>query len=97
MTIEEFVAKPVTIRAIKWTGKNLQEIVQFTNGLGHMSNGHLVIETREGSSRAAIGDWIACGTQGEFYPIKPDVMEAKYLMITCPVEGCHEENCEHRA
>ncbi|WP_267716754.1 hypothetical protein [Streptomyces sp. CoH17] len=79
----EFESKVVRLRGIVWTGENFPEIREFCNGLARMtrSNGngeYLVIETREGSSRASIGDTIMQGTMGEFYPVKPDVMEAKY-------------------
>lgn len=78
MAVHLFVAKPVQVEAIEWTGNNIHEIRDFTNNLGHMSGDFLVIETTEGTSRASIGDWIVRGTQGEFYPVKPRVMEAKY-------------------
>jgi hypothetical protein len=78
MVIKAYVAKPVTVHGIEWTGKNLEEIKGFCNSLARMSNGYLVIETTEGSSRASVGDIIIRGTQGEFYPVKPNVMKSKY-------------------
>ncbi len=82
--------KPVVIEAVKWTGDNLREIIDFT-GL-HPSalkwtweeyeqvvkeNG-LKIFTLEGSYMATIGDMIIKGVQGEFYPCKPDIFETTY-------------------
>jgi len=78
MPIEEFVAKPVTVRAIRWTGENLEEIRSFCNNMAFMEGNHLYIETLEGTSRARVLDYIVQGVMGEFYPIKPSVMEAKY-------------------
>jgi hypothetical protein len=78
MPIEEFVAKPVTVRAIQWTGDNLEEIKRFCNNMAFFENGYLYIETREGTSRARVNYWIVQGTMGEFYPVAPDVMENKY-------------------
>jgi hypothetical protein len=96
MAIERFQAKPVIIDAIKWTGDNFEEIKRFCNGLAFVENNHLFIETTEGTSRASVGDYIARGTMGEFYPIKPRVMKEKYSNITCPVEGCFNyPDCEH--
>jgi hypothetical protein len=36
------------------------------------------IETLEGTMRAAPGDWIITGVQGERYPCKPDIFAATY-------------------
>lgn len=38
----------------------------------------LTIRTLEGDMRAAPGDWIIRGTEGEFYPCKPSVFNRKY-------------------
>ena len=82
--------KPVVIEAIKWTGDNLKEIIQFT-GL-HPSalcwtweeyedvvkrNG-LKIFTIEGSHMATVGDMIIKGVHGEFYPCKPEIFAKTY-------------------
>jgi hypothetical protein len=42
------------------------------------ATGELVIRTLEGDMRAAYGDWIIRGVQGEFYPCKPDIFAATY-------------------
>lgn len=82
MPIETYIAKPVEVTGIVWTGENFDEIKAFCGPLAFLekSNGTevLFIETTEGSSRARIGDTILMGTMGEFYPCKPRVMEAKY-------------------
>ena len=85
--------KPVVIEAIRWTGKNLKEIINFT-GL-HQSalkwsydeykevveNEGLKIFTLEGSYMASTGDFIIKGVQGEFYPCKPDIFEQTYEFV----------------
>lgn len=38
----------------------------------------LEIRTREGVMRADPGDWIICGVQGEFYPIKDSIFRETY-------------------
>jgi hypothetical protein len=79
MPIEKFQAKPVIIEAILWTGNNWHEIREWTFGLTHLGiNGKLRIETLEGTIYASVGDYIARGTQGEYYPIKPRVIADKY-------------------
>jgi hypothetical protein len=80
--IKSYVARPVTVRAIEWTGDNFDEIRQFCNGLARLQqiNGEkvLFIETVNGTSRAHVGDYIIWGTQGEFYPVDKRVIESKY-------------------
>ena len=38
----------------------------------------VVIHTLEGDMRAAYGDYVIRGVQGEFYPCKPDIFDATY-------------------
>ena len=89
-----FTKKPVTIEAIQWTGRNLREIIAFTNGPPDTRTTHagmawdaytdlverdgLKIYTLEGKMLASPGDWIIKGVKGEFYPCKPDIFEATY-------------------
>lgn len=82
MAVKRFIGKPVEVTGILWDGTNFEEIRLFCNGLAHTKriNGETVlnIETTEGTSRARIGDTILRGTQGEFYPVKPEVLRDKY-------------------
>lgn len=41
-------------------------------------DGSLNIDTREGTMRGDVGDWIILGVAGEFYPCKPEIFEATY-------------------
>ena len=89
-----FTKKPVTIEAIQWTGKNLREVITFTDGPPDTRSTHagmaweayadlvardgLKIYTLEGKMLASPGDWIIRGVKGECYPCKPDIFEATY-------------------
>jgi hypothetical protein len=42
---------------------------------GHIE---LEIDTLEGRMEASVGDWIICGTHGEFYPCKPNIFASIY-------------------
>jgi hypothetical protein len=42
----------------------------------------LTIPTLEGDMEALVGDWIVRGVEGEFYPIKPSILEKTYEPIT---------------
>lgn len=90
----QFRKKPVTISAIQWTGKNLREVIAFTDGPPDTRTAHagmawdayadlverdgLKIFTLEGKMHASVGDWIIRGVKGEFYPCKPDIFAATY-------------------
>lgn len=83
--IKKYVKKPVIIKAVLWTGKNLDEMIHFVGK--HLDFKyeydvrHLYIKTLEGELHASIGDYIIKGVQGEFYPCKPDVFEQTYKEI----------------
>lgn len=43
---------------------------------------NLIIYTLEGYHCASMGDYIVKGIKGEFYPVKPDIMELTYVKVT---------------
>jgi len=76
--------KPVVIQAVQWTGKNHQEIVDFTDGTNihkPVDSRSFSIPTLEGEMLANVGDYIIKGVKGEFYPCKPDIFELTYDKI----------------
>jgi hypothetical protein len=89
----KFRKKPVVIEAVRWTGDNLREVIEFTGRhptatdwtWEHfedvVAKEYLMIFTLEGPMRASIGDWIIKGVKGEFYPCKPDIFDATYEAI----------------
>lgn len=83
--IEQFVKKPIIVEAIQWTGKNEHEVMKFVGShccLVNKSNGKaLIINTLEGDHHASVNDWIVKGVKGEFYPVKPDIMEQTYNRV----------------
>ena len=86
----QFRKKPIINEAVQWTGDNLREIIDFT-GL-HPSaqkwtweeyeevvkREGLKVFTLEGPLLASLGDYIMRGVNGEFYPIKPDILAKTY-------------------
>ena len=89
-----FTKKPVTIEAIQWTGKNLREVIAFTDGPSDtpmeacadmVARDGLKIYTLEGKMLANVGDWIIRGVKGEYYPCKPDIFEATYSPEVAPL------------
>ena len=86
--------KPVTIEAVKWTGNNLKEVLDFTGKHekfdswfssfdefeDYVKNDNLEFKifTLEGAMIASVGDYIIRGVNGENYPCKPDIFEKTY-------------------
>ena len=72
--------RPVIVEAIRWDGKNSQQINDWIPGsfLCWSTDHAPCINTTEGMMRAELGDWIIKGVKGEFYPCKPDVFSATY-------------------
>lgn len=91
--MSKYRKKPVIIEAIRWTGENEEEIIEFcTDKLAFISdggflNGHktLFIRTPESSSsnlfQASEGDYVIKGIAGEYYACKPDIFEKTYDKI----------------
>ena len=81
----KFRKKPVEIEAWQNT-----EGVQFPQWLDAAyrtgkvqlgSGGAVYIHTLEGTMKAAPGDWIIKGVQGELYPCKPDIFAQTYEQV----------------
>ena len=92
MAIQKFRKKPIIVEGVQWTGDNLREIVDFIPSLQyHNSNWEwyeksvkengLGIFIYEGFSIVEIGDWILRDINNEFYPIKPNILEATYELV----------------
>lgn len=81
-----FVKKPIVVNAIQWTGNNEHEVMKFVGKhcfITEKSVGvkELIINTLEGDHHASVNDWIVQGVKGEFYPVKPDIMEQTYTEV----------------
>lgn len=82
--VANYTKKPVTIQAVQWDGKNLNEILDFAgpSAMFHVGTVDEVVDlkiiTLEGTHIAKVGDYIIRGVNGEFYPCKPDIFEKTY-------------------
>lgn len=102
-----FRKKPVVIRAMRWTGDNLREVIDFTGR--HPSADSwtweyfeevvrtkgLKIFTLEGHHMATVGDWIIEGVKGEHYPCKPDIFEQTYERADVARSETSSGKCPH--
>ena len=89
----KYKQKPIVIEAVKWTGDNLREVIDFT-GLHRSAEKWswsmyeeivklegLKIFTLEGRVSANIGDYIIKDVNEEFYPCKPDEFKRMYELV----------------
>lgn len=86
--------KPVVVRAIRFTGENVEECIAFMGGRrqakaeigllpgpGRGATKGLLISTLEGKMGARVGDWIIRGIRGEFYPCRPEIFADTYELV----------------
>lgn len=76
----KFRKKPVVVEAIKWTGKNWDELEQlFPYDLTQLTKDGLIsVDTVAGKTHACVGDWIISGVSDKVSVCKPDVFKATY-------------------
>lgn len=83
--VRKFRKRPVTIEAMQITsGESVLSIAEWINNpqTGYSTNPPTVwIETLEGRMEGSTGDWVIKGTEGEFYPCKPDVFNKIYQEV----------------
>jgi len=84
--VRKYRKKPVAIEAIQFTRGNLEEVKRFVGKFlisittPRCLDGVMTAEisTFEGVTTASENDFIIKGTQGEFYPCKPDIFAEAY-------------------
>ena len=76
----KYIKKPIAIDAIKWTGHNVDEIINFMkeNNPVFDGNNNIIIRTLEGEMKASPGSWVIRGPKGEYYPCRGDIFEETY-------------------
>ncbi len=77
----KYIKKPVEVEAVQWNGKNINEVLEFTNNAAKFKNGKMQISTLEGIMTASVGDYVVKGVKDEFYPCKPDIFNATYASV----------------
>ena len=86
MSASTYVARPVEIEAIQWTGDNTQEVREFAGDafmrlMGRDSSREIQIAVRGTANQyvpGRLGDYVVRGTEGEIYLCPQSVFEAKY-------------------
>ncbi len=74
------------VEAMQFTEKSKNRVFRFVrcNCYADFIAGApaLRIETLEGEMTANLGDWVVKGVKGEFYPIKADIFEATFELVS---------------
>ncbi len=74
---KQYRKKPVVVEAIQVSpmvgDRLIKEGIVFADGWGRVA-----VKTLEGDIMIGPDDWLVKGTQGEYYPVKPDIFEATY-------------------
>ena len=77
--IKFYRKKPVTVEAVQWTGKNIDEVKEFVKGsMISFEKNFITIHTLEGDMLTSVGDYIIMGVHGDYYPCKPYIFEQTY-------------------
>lgn len=83
-----YQAKPVLIDVIQFTRDNVKEVLKFTEGKASIvtercpnRRNYCSIDTPQGKMKALEGNFIIKGTNGEFYPCKPDIFKKAYESV----------------
>jgi hypothetical protein len=80
--------KPVEVLAIRWNGKNFDDIKAFAGENVDLDGNELIIKTLEDGSKgqakhaATIGDYVIRGVAGEFYFCKPIIFNDTYEYVS---------------
>ncbi len=75
--------KPIVIEARQWDGtqESGKEIVAWTGSCFNYVDGAVFDKLHNSWISCEPGDWIICGPQGEFYPIKADMFANTYDLV----------------
>ena len=81
--VNRYVKRPIPVEAIQYDGTNVVEIDRWMKGtfLKVTSSGARAVETLEGDMLVRKGDYIICGTEGEYYPCKRKIFEKCYEQL----------------
>lgn len=79
--VRRYVARPVEIEAIEWLG-NYNDLPLSWRATDTFTldpeTDELRVQTLDGPSTARLGDFVARGTAGEYYPIRRPIFAFKY-------------------
>jgi hypothetical protein len=81
VTASRYRKRPVQVEAMRFTGDNLSELIQWADDEAEPAEGpasELVVETLHGDVRAMVGDWIVRGPAGDIWPVAAHLFDQLY-------------------
>lgn len=94
-----FETRPVTVQAMRWDGTDAARAALLAFTRGNFSTPTHPTDPTAPAHTAAVfdhmheiwipiqtGDWVIRGTEGEYYPIKDEVLRKKYTQIPTPTQ-----------
>ena len=79
--IASYQNKPVVIQAVRWTGDNLDEVLQLGDVVYSSAKQTISIVAPEGVLIAYVNDYIIKDINGDLHPCKCDLFESTYEII----------------
>jgi hypothetical protein len=88
----KFKKRPIIIEAYRWDG-DWKELSLWLDNVSNCGGSNLLYtqyikdpavltcKMSEGTLTVALGDWIICGIDGEWYPCKPHIFELSYERV----------------
>lgn len=80
---QEYVSKPISVRAIRFTGTNFEECAAFSKKgeiIRKADDDEVMVKTNHGVTTVVIGDYIIKSDSGEVYPCNSETFRAKYKL-----------------
>lgn len=81
MKVEIYESLPVKIEAIKYNGKNVEELKAFGGESVYYVGDTVFIDTLEGEMMIKPSDYLVKGIEGEFYGVKGSIFRKKYRKV----------------
>ncbi len=94
--MKKYRKKPVVIEAVQIHTTNISMVAEWCSGRVLwecllLPEREIDIDTREGTMRAHMYDWIIKGVEGEFYPCKPGIFDKTYEEVELTETPLHKE------
>lgn len=82
--IKKYIKKPIPIEAIQYNGKNLNELIDFSDNIVYKSDNDIYVHTLEGDMKMKnkTGDYLIKGIHGEYYFCEKSIFEESYQEAT---------------
>ena len=56
--MSKYRKKNSDVKAVQWTGNNLSEVYNLTNGVAYLKDGNIIVKDPRGDRKALKDDWI---------------------------------------